>query len=209
MLGINSLMSGYKKFYYKYFLFRRSIYKELVKNGQSPKALVIACCDSRVDPALVTNAAPGDIFVVRNIANFVPCFEDQTNKNLATGAAIEFAVKYLDVDHIILLGHNHCGGIKALVNPETLDELPLVKQWVKYGEPALDLVRDKDPSAPDYLHHCELAGIKVSFENLKKYPFVAEKLAAKSLTLHGWYLDLATGHILDYDYELDKFTNLV
>ena len=116
MAEVKKLIEGYKNFYKQYFVTNKNHIFENLETSQTPKTLIISCCDSRVDPAILTQADPGDIFVVRNVANIVPQYEPNWDSNHGTSAAIEFAVNYLKVKHIVVMGHTNCGGIKALVN---------------------------------------------------------------------------------------------
>ena len=115
MVKIARLIDGYKTFYDEYFVKNKDVYEKLVKDGQAPKTLVISCSDSRVDPSIIFNTEPGDIFVIRNVANIVPPYEDERVGYHSTSAAIEYAVLHLKVENIFVFGHSHCGGLKTLV----------------------------------------------------------------------------------------------
>ena len=115
MANIQKLLSGFEEFYKKYFVEQKHIYQELYAKGQSPKTLVIACSDSRVDPSILLGTAPGEIFVIRNVANLVPVFDCDMSHCHGTSAALEYSVRHLKVENIIVLGHSQCGGIKTLV----------------------------------------------------------------------------------------------
>lgn len=206
MSYIDKFTRGYKRFRRNHFVKKSALYKELVKNGQSPKALMIACCDSRVDPGIITNSKPGDIFVVRNVANIVPD-HGRKNCNYAFGAALEFAVKVLKVSHVIVMGHSDCGGIKALVDENTADTLPLVTRWVEVVGDAVEQEKASDHDGNIYTR-CEQAGVKQSFENLRSYPFVKESEDAGNLELHGWHFDLSTGRVSDFKEESNQFLKL-
>lgn len=200
------LIKGYKKFYHKYFVLKPAIYKELSTEGQRPHTLVIACSDSRIDPAIVTKAAPGEIFVVRNVAALVPEYTNDESHH-GTGAAIEFSVCGLGVNHIVVLGHSQCGGIKALVDEEIGNQFPMVQRWVSFLKPLIDAEKSK-PMKKDVDFRCEQASIKASLENLMSYPFVAERVEKGQLTLHGWHLDIETGELYDYKAKKGKFEAL-
>ena len=166
--------------------------KILHQEGQSPKVLVIACSDSRVDPSIILGAEPGDLFVIRNVANIVPPYEHDLSSCHGTSAAIEYAVNHLQVEDIVILGHSHCGGIRALVDDRENDHT-FIDNWIYIVEDA------KFEAAHRHLDHeescafCEKAAIGISLHNLETFPFVKEKLAAGKLRLHGWYFSIETG----------------
>ena len=140
MEEIKKLINGYQRFHKQYFVEQPELYDSLFKKGQSPKFLVISCCDSRVHPAQVMDAAPGDMFVIRNVANLVPVYEAD-GKPDDTGAALEFAVKHLGVRHIIVLGHSQCGGIKSLMEGEHRDnDHGFIDPWMKTAQAARESV---------------------------------------------------------------------
>jgi len=147
-----------------------------------------------VDPGLIFNAAPGEIFTLRNVANLVPPYSPDGNYH-GTSAAIEFAVCSLKVEHIIVLGHARCGGISALLGAHEGD---FIGPWMRMAEPARDAalaqVGDADP---ELLHRvCELETVKISLANLAEFPWVRERIAAGKLALHGWYFDIEKGELL-------------
>ena len=209
MAFVEDLLKGYRKFFTKYFLIRRSVYRELVKEGQSPKTLMIACSDSRVDPALITKASPGDIFVVRNVANIVPPYDMKVGINYATGAAIEFAVKMLKVEHIVVLGHTECAGVATMLQPKELRELPMVSDWVDIASKATEIAKTKTGvSEEERLITCGREALLVSIENLKTYDFVASRINDGSLSLHAWHFDLTSGRLYDYKFDEKSFEPL-
>jgi carbonic anhydrase len=202
---ILSLIKGYKRFKNKYFKNTKSF--ENLVNSQKPKALVIACCDSRVDPAIITDCDPGDLFVVRNIANLVPPFGSDCN----TSAALEFGVKVLEVNDIIVLGHSNCGGIHALMKKqEKKDSSSSVSKWVDIAKPAKKSVlkQDSNSSLEEKIYHCEKKSLLISLNNLKTFPWINKRVLENKLFLHAWYFDLATGAIETYKSSSDKFIPL-
>lgn len=208
--AIHSLVSGYKKFKSKHYE-QINYYDHLVEYGQKPNVLVVACCDSRVDPAIVTSCKPGELFVVRNVANLVPPF-DQTPEHHGTSAAIEFGVKGLGVSDIIIFGHSHCGGIRALVekNAESAST-DFIDTWMNIATPAKAAVLDAYPesSIDEQSAHCEKASLLVSLENLSKFPWVDECVKIGRLALHAWYFNLSSGLIECYDASKSGFSPLV
>lgn len=209
MQDLRKLISGFKRFQDNYFKSDDALYQELSK-GQRPKVLVVGCCDSRVDPAILTDCRPGDLFVLRDIANLVPPYqEDQSQHGISS--AIEYAVCYLKVEHIIVLGHSHCGGIDALMQYDP--EHPIgefIDRWVSIAQPARDAVQRElcYKSRELQLKACEQASILISLENLLSFPWVSQRVEAGNLALHGWYFDLDTGELFGYHPDTGEFEKL-
>jgi carbonic anhydrase len=208
---IAAFIAGFERFQAKYFQDERSLFSRLREN-QQPRALVISCSDSRVDPALLTGAKPGDLFVVRNVANLVPPYRHEAE---APGirSAIEFAVKSLEVEHIIVLGHSSCGGIEALMNGEGITEhrYEFIGAWVRIARRAREWVLRELPEKPAAVQAraCEQAAILISLDNLLSFPWIQERVDKNTLALHGWYFDIDTGDLLAYSAETASFTPLV
>lgn len=209
MPDIGKFISGFKRFQDNYFGRDRDLYESL-KHGQFPRALVVACCDSRVDPAILTGSEPGEIFVVRNVANLVPPREYGGGYH-GVSAALEFAVCHLGIEHIIVLGHSQCGGIRALMRGSgNCENAEYVSKWVQIAAPARDKVLRELPRQ-DFevqLRACEQGAILQSLENLLSFPWVAQRVSSGDLTAHGWYFDLEHGELLGYDPTLKAFTPL-
>ncbi len=201
-MSIERLISGFKSFRGEYFETARPQFSRLVKEGQNPKVCVVACSDSRVDPAIVLQAEPGDIFSIRNVANLVPpCKAD--NSHHGTSAALEFAVTGLEVENVIIFGHAHCAGIDAMIKSARGESVPgeFVQPWTDIATEAHVRALAEMPDADDSEHArcCEKNAVLVSMENLMTFPFVAERVNAGTLALHGWYFDIAEGTLLAYD----------
>lgn len=197
MKDIANFIAGFRRFQEKYFSEDRELFEQL-RQGQRPKAAIIACADSRVDPALLMGAEPGDVFVVRNVANLVPPYEPGGGF-ASVPAALEFAVLSLAVEHVIVLGHAHCGGIHALMNGVGPSG-EFIGKWVGIAQRARERVLAELPDKPPTLQDraCEQAAILVSLENLMTYPWIAERVAAGVMHLHGWYFDITQGELLSY-----------
>lgn len=198
MQDIQKLINGYQRFYKKYFQEQPEIYNSLFEEGQSPKFLVISCCDSRVHPAQVMDTIPGDIFVIRNVANLVPVNEVD-GKSHGTSAAMEFAIKHLDVKHIIIFGHSQCGGIKSLMEGDHFDHnYGFIDPWMQIARSARDKIlleyADKDFSEQCTL--CEKESIEISLNNLMTFPWIKERVDVQKLFVHGWYFDIGKGSLL-------------
>ncbi|UCF76806.1 MAG: carbonic anhydrase [Betaproteobacteria bacterium] len=211
MKDIEELVSGFRRFQRHYFDEHRELFEQLVRQGQAPRVMVIGCSDSRVDPAIILDCDPGDLFVVRNVANLVPPHETGGGYH-GTSAALEFAVRGLRVRHVVVLGHAHCGGIRALMG-----ELPLaggaefIGPWMSIADPARRAVARDHAAASfnDQARACELEAVRVSLENLASFPFVREAVARGRLAVHGWYFDIEQGALLRFDRGQSRFEAVV
>lgn len=182
----------------------------LVKMGQQPKALFIGCSDSRVIPDLIVQSKPGDLFVVRNIGNFVPPYKVDEDFH-STASAIEYATNILGVSEIIVCGHTHCGAIASLYNMVDNPNLTLIKKWLELGEKPkkLALLSLGTNSAPEELYRLtEKFSIITQMDNLLTYPYIKEKVESKELSIHGWYYDIETGKIDYYNNDTHQFASL-
>lgn len=204
--AILPLIEGYKKFKVKHFE-KTKAFDLLVQQGQKPKVLVIACCDSRVDPAILTNCNPGELFVVRNVANLVPPF-DGNPRHHGTSAALEFGVMELGISDIIVLGHSHCGGINSLMKDQkNEDSSDFIAKWMDIAKLAKQKVLTQHPncSLDQQIHYCEKESLLISLANLKTFPWINSRIAEKKLFLHAWYFNLNTGIIEIYDSVNNSF----
>ncbi|MBS1156905.1 MAG: carbonic anhydrase [Proteobacteria bacterium] len=210
MDDIQRFIGGFRRFQHKYFGEHRNLFDQL-KRGQRPQTLIIGCSDSRVDPALLMDCDPGDMFVVRNVANLVPPFENDASRH-GVSAAIEFAVCDLEVRHIVVLGHSSCGGISALMQGhEPKSEADFVGKWVQIADAARQQVRAElgDRPMDEQVRACEVASVIVSLDNLMTFPFVEERVESGQLALIGWYFDLRKGALFEFDPESNAFQPLV
>lgn len=197
------MIAGFRAFHHTYYEQQPDFYSTLIQKGQSPKALLIGCSDSRVTPTSLFGTEPGDIFVVRNVANLVPP-EDLDGHLHGTSAAIDFAVNHLEVQHIIVNGHSQCSGIKALLNGTGGK---YIKPWVEISRDARSEVLRKyaEASPEEQLTALEKASILISLENLLSFDSVRRKVVCGELQLHGWYFDMQNGELLRYDLEKKTF----
>ncbi len=198
------LIEGFRRFRETYYEKNRSLFDALARQGQSPKAMIISCCDSRVDPGLIFRTGPGDVFVVRNVANLVPPYAPSDELH-GTSAAMEFAVRSLEIEHIIVLGHAQCGGIRALLEGrESGGEFigPWMRIATEAKRRALALTADRPEETQ---RTCEHEGVKVSLENLMTFPWIRERVEAGLLHLHGSYFDLECGDLLWLDQASGRF----
>jgi carbonic anhydrase len=199
---IAKLTAGFKVFRDGRFEEQRATYEALVDEGQKPKVALIACSDSRVDPATLLQADPGDLFIVRNVANLVPPYEREGYYH-GTSAALEFAVQHLEVDHVIVLGHAHCGGIRSLfeIRERGSEGNHFVPPWMGLVRSASLRVEGTmpDASVEAKVRVCEQSAVLVSLENLMTFPCIRERVGQGRLRLQGWYIDIrsCTLHIYD------------
>ena len=208
MHEIAKFISGFKRFQESYFRADNALYDRLSK-GQTPKTLVIGCCDSRVDPAILTGSAPGDLFVIRNVGNLVPPYEPDSRRH-GVSAALEFGVTSLGVEHVIVLGHSNCGGIAALMHPHGVEDGEFIAKWVGIAASAKNKILEELPnSSPEAQQKaCEEAAVLVSLENLLSFPWIERRVAAGRLTLHGWYFDIEHVELLSYVPQTTSFEPL-
>ncbi|SDG42397.1 MULTISPECIES: carbonic anhydrase [unclassified Duganella] len=211
MQDIEKFISGFNRFQQQYFNENPDLYGSL-RTGQHPHTLLIGCCDSRVDPLLLTGSNPGDMFIVRNIANLVPPCTPSAPPGVSS--AIEFAVCDLEVDRIIVLGHARCGGIRALMSPTprvVQRETDFVGQWMRIAEPVAARVKRElaHRDSAEQHHACELASILQSLDNLLTYPWLKRRVDDGKLKIHGWYFDLESGALMAYSARQQQFLPLV
>lgn len=207
-MPIARMLRGYREFKTGMHHSSPEKYSTLVREGQHPGAAVIACSDSRVDPAFVFRAEPGEIFMIRNVANLVPPMEEGGTFH-GTSAALEYAVLGLEVPNIVVLGHAHCGGVKAMIEGEAMTEAgySFVPGWVSTLAAAHRRAIATMPDATDdeIARVCERNAVLVSLENLTTFPWIRERIAAKTLKLHGWYFDLETANLEIYNASVGWF----
>ncbi len=200
--GIQKLIDGFGRFRAEHFETEDSLYQQLTRQGQSPRIMLIACCDSRVDPAIITDCDPGDLFVVRNVANLVPPHETVGYYH-GTSAALEFAIRCLHVEHVVVLGHAHCGGIRALLQgiDGTNGLGQFIRPWMAIASGARDQVfaTGENITSEAAERACEQAAIRISLQNLLTFQWVKERVEAGNLSLHGWYFDMDHGELLCYN----------
>ncbi len=205
------LTEGYRSFLGGRLLEEKEKYKKLA-DGQSPNVLLIGCCDSRVPPEVIFDTGPGEIFTIRNVANIVPPRESQSGSHHGTLSAIEYAVIALGVQHIVVLGHATCGGIKASSAPgEPLSEGNFVGNWVSLIKPAIETLKAKGDSTdkPGFLTRLEYASIEQSLENLKTYDFIRERVEKGELELHGAHFGIEKGELVIRNPETGEFESVV
>lgn len=206
-MDMTSLIEGYKRFRQQKLVGERERYRRLADQGQEPKHLIIACCDSRVAPEIIFDAAPGEIFVVRNVANIVPPYQPDGEFH-ATSAALEYAVQVLKVEHITVLGHGRCGGIKAALDPsaEPLSPGDFIGKWMELLRPAAESISGNGwMTGAERQTALERISIRNSIQNLRTFPCVDILERKSRLTLHGMWFDIADGELWVMDTDSGDF----
>ncbi len=205
------LTEGYRAFLSGRFAGERARYEMLAETGQRPEIMVIGCVDSRVSPEVIFDAAPGELMVVRNVANLVPAYEPHGDSQHGTSAALEFGVQALRVKHIVVLGHAFCGGIRAFAD----DQAPLspgdfIGRWMSQIAPAAAAIGPQGKQDRDaYLRRLEFSSVELSLRNLMTFPCVRILVERGKLRLHGAYFGVASGHLLVRDPETGRFEPVV
>jgi carbonic anhydrase len=204
---MDKIIAGVQSFGRNAYQKNRLFFEQLATKQQKPIALFITCADSRVHPNLITQTEPGDLFLIRNAGNIIPPHGAPTGGETAT---VEYAVEVLGIRNVIICGHSQCGAMKALLSGETLDHLPAVKAWCAHAESTRRIVRQK------YRHLTgdELAvaateeNVLVQMNNLSTHPCVAARLASEELKIFGWYYDIGSGRVLQYEQAQGRFIEI-
>ncbi|MBB1274284.1 MULTISPECIES: carbonic anhydrase [Psychromonas] len=210
MSAADKLIAGYQRFREGYYQKNQAQLFKLAEEGQSPKIAIVSCSDSRVDPTIILDCEPGDLFVIRNVANLVPPCEDTDNFH-GTSAALEFAVTDLEVESIIVLGHTQCGGIKALMDSagKKVDKSFISKWMLQLEHVRDDIIADTElkDQASRY-SCCEQKGVKQSLDNLMTFPWIKKRVQAGTLKLHGWRYDLYSSQLCALDEKSGEFIRI-
>lgn len=202
-----NLLAGYRRFMDERFSQETARYRDLADKGQSPETLMIACCDSRAAPETIFNTAPGEIFVLRNVANLIPPYVPDGEYHAAS-AALEFAVQSLKVKHIVVMGHGRCGGIKAALDTESAPLSPgdFIGKWMSLIAPATEVVSGNTLMTPTERQTAlERISIRYSINNLRTFPCVDILEKKGKLTLHGAWFDISTGELWVMDHQSGDF----
>ncbi len=203
MRTIEELVEGYRRFRSGAYIERAELYRSLAE-GQSPNIMLIGCADSRADPSDIFDAAPGQLFVVRNVANLVPPYDEKGEGLHGVSAALEFAVEHLEVQHIVVMGHGLCGGVAAALSAARAEPVgQFIAPWVRLLDEARGRVLAASPADPQYA--LEIEGIKTSLANLMSFPFVRAAVASGALELHGAWFAIAHGALHWRDRETGEF----
>lgn len=200
---MQKIIRGVHFFQQNIFRDQRELFERLAQ-GQEPEALFITCSDSRIDPSLITQTKPGELFIVRNVGNIIPAYGAGGG---GEGAAIEYALKALDVQDIIICGHTHCGAMNSLLHPEQLEDLPSVRKWLTHADSTLSIIRERygDDTDQQKLLDTVKENVLVQIDNLHTHPAVAAALSVGSLKVHGWVYDFEAGAMHAYHPDQSKF----
>ncbi|MCG3203063.1 MAG: Carbonic anhydrase 1 [Gammaproteobacteria bacterium] len=209
-MSIEGLLSGYRRFRRTRFLAAHKLFRDLEARGQSPQIMFIACCDSRVDPATIFDTSPGEVFVLRNVANLVPP-NSPIARHQATGAALEFAVLHLNVSHIVVMGHAHCGGAAALLEGyhNQIPNAEFIGTWMNIAMTARDRMMRLPLPPQERLLHMEYQIVRLSLENLLTYPWIGERVEDGRIALHGMHFGIADGHLSMFDPVTGQFQTVL
>ena len=204
--ALQLIVEGLLHFQHEVFPQQKDLFKKLA-TAQRPRAMFIACADSRIVPELITQSAPGDLFVTRNVGNVVPPY-GQMNGGVST--AIEYASLVLGVQHIIVCGHSDCGAMRGVLNPDTLHAMPTVKAWLRHAEVAKTMVHENCGCADEAesMHRLTEENVIAQLQHLRTHPSVASRMANGQLFIHGWIYDIETGRIKAYDAQQGAFLPL-
>jgi carbonic anhydrase len=192
---LEELKAGIRKFRTEVYPENKDAYVKAASVPQKPHALIVTCADSRIDPELITQSQPGDIFVTRNVGNLVPAYGEMLG---GVSAVIEYAVSALKVQHVVICGHSDCGAMKGLLNPAGLEKLPTVKSWLTNAQAALSVANSlasKDDSPSDLLRQLTEENVLLQMQHLRTHPSVAGAMAREELTISGWVYDIGKGEV--------------
>jgi carbonic anhydrase len=199
---MDSVISGVAKFQSEVYPAKKERFRKLA-DGQNPDVLFITCADSRIDPNLVTQTEPGELFICRNAGNIVPPHSNQTG---SMTASIEFAVAALGVSHIVVCGHTDCGALKGAIDLESVENLPHVREWLGHCRSATEVVKDRHGGlCKDHLEEVTCENVVQQLQHLRTHPAVASGLANGRITLHGWLYEIGTGQVRCYDERTGGF----
>ncbi len=203
---MDNILKGIQRFQRNVFPRYQVLFRELALN-QNPQALFITCADSRIVPEMLTQTAPGDLFICRNAGNIVPPYDDRAGGVTAT---IEYAVAVLKVPNIIICGHSDCGAMKGVLHPEKIQGVPTVARWLRHAEGARRMVEENHECLNEHSKlECLIEeNVITQLENLKTHPPVAVALARGDLQLYGWTYQISTGEIFSYDGRLGRFVRI-
>lgn len=196
--SLQKMLQGYANFRKQYATGNQSIMRQLAIHGQQPEVMVIACCDARVDPSVILQCDPGELFVVRNVANIIPPYECD-EKHHGTSAALEFGIRHLHVKHLIIFGHSQCGGIDARIHWDQRKSNDFITSWVSLID-MQSFTQDVDT--------CARQALTRSYENCLTFPWIKERVDSRTLKIHRWFFNIKTGEIFEYSVTHERFETL-
>ena len=192
---LEELKAGIQKFRTEVYPEDKATYIKAASEPQTPHALIVTCADSRIDPELITQSRPGDVFVTRNVGNLVPAYGEMLG---GVSAVIEYAVTALKVRHVVVCGHSDCGAMKGLLHPEALEKMPTVKSWLKNAHAALsgaNSLAEHDEKPGDLMRRVTEENVLLQMQHLRTHPSVAGAMASGDLTISGWVYDIGKGEV--------------
>jgi carbonic anhydrase len=192
---LEELKAGVRRFRSEVYPEHKQAYVKAASVPQTPHALIVTCADSRIDPEMITQSRPGDVFVTRNVGNLVPAYGEMLG---GVSAVIEYAVSALKVQHVVICGHSDCGAMKGLLNPESLETLPTVKSWLKNAHAALSVANsltETDENKEERLRRLTEENVLLQMQHLRTHPSVAGAMAREDLTISGWVYDIGKGEV--------------
>jgi carbonic anhydrase len=189
------LKAGIRRFRAEVYPNNKEVYLNAASVPQTPHALIVTCADSRIDPELITQSGPGDLFVTRNVGNLVPAYGEMLG---GVSAVIEYAVTALKVQHVVVCGHSDCGAMKGLLHPEALTTMPTVKSWLRNAQAALSVatsLAEEDEKPLELMRRLTEENVLLQLQHLRTHPSVAGAMAREELTISGWVYDIGTGEV--------------
>jgi carbonic anhydrase len=204
MVPLERLLAGVRKFRREVYPSQKEMYEQVMREPQHPHTLIVTCADSRIDPEMLTQSSPGEIFVTRNIGNLVPAYGQMPG---GISAVIEYAVTALEVSQVVICGHQDCGAMKGLLQPDSVARMPLVKSWLVNAEAALSVVEARNAAGAhkDMLNELIEENVLLQMNHLRTHPLVAGKVAMGTLAISGWVYDIASGSVRVHDEQLRRF----
>lgn len=205
---MQKLVQGLHKFQSEIFHSHQELFEALSK-GQRPETLFITCSDSRITPSLITQTSPGDLFILRNAGNIVPSY-GPASAHGGEAATIEFAIAGLGVKHIVVCGHTHCGAVKGLLNPDSLEDMPAVKTWLLHAEATKRVMQEnyRHLEGQALITAAIEENVLTQLENLRTHPTVRSRIARGELALYGWVYKMETGGVFQYDHVTSQFLSI-
>jgi carbonic anhydrase len=192
---LNGLKTGIRRFRTEIYPRNEATYLQAVSEPQRPRALFVTCADSRIDPELITQSGPGDLFVTRNVGNLVPAYGEMMG---GVSAVIEYAVMALRVQHVVVCGHSDCGAMKGLLNPDSLEKMPTVRSWLKNAHAALSVANSlaaDGETRDELMRRLTEENVLLQMQHLRTHPSVAGAMAREELMISGWVYDIGKGEV--------------
>lgn len=209
---MQKLIAGIHRFRKRYRSEHWELFERLASHGQQPEALFITCCDSRVDPVVIVHGQPGDLFIVKNVGNFVPPYSEDPLDGTGVAAAVEYAVEHLNVRDIIVCGHSDCGAMKALYKDRShFADTPHIVEWLTHGDRTVEVVGKNYPerSREERLMITSEENVLVQTENLRTYPVVQKAARDGKLHVHAWFFEIGEGQVYTYNPEREQFEPII